>query len=74
MPQVFNANSFWKTCFINNFHEIPSNRSFHMCHNALNFSSYKYQGSGDEIMSTQLMPPAMGRIQCYVAITSLKFY
>ena len=48
MPQVFNANSFWKNCFINNFHEIPSNHSFHMCHNELNFSSYKYQGLGDE--------------------------
>ena len=48
MPQVFNANSFWKTCFINNFHEIPSNHSFDMCHNELNFSSYKYQGLGDE--------------------------
>ena len=48
MPQVFNANSFWKTCFISNFHEIPSYRSFHMCHNELNFSSYKYQGLGDE--------------------------
>ena len=35
MPQVFNANSLWKTCFINNFHEIPSNHSFHMCHNEL---------------------------------------
>ena len=48
MPQVFNANSFWKTCFINNFHEIPSNHSFDMCHNEFNFSSYKYQGLGDE--------------------------
>ena len=73
MPQVFNANSFKKNCFDNNFHEIPSNHSFHMCHDELNFSSYKYQGLG-EIMSTQLMPPAMGKILCYVAITSLKFY
>ena len=48
MPQVFNATSFWKTCFINNFHEIPSNHSFHTCHNELNFSSYKCQGLGDE--------------------------
>ena len=47
MPQVFNANSIWKTCFIH-FHEIPSNYSFHMCHNELIFSSYKYQGLGDE--------------------------
>ena len=33
MPQVFNATSFWKTCFINNFHEIPCNHSIHTCHN-----------------------------------------
>ena len=47
MPQVFNANSFKKNCFDNNFHEIPSNHSFHMCHDELNFSSYKYQGLGE---------------------------
>ena len=47
MSQVFNATSFWKSCFIH-FHEIPSNHSFHMCHNELNFSSCKYQGLGDE--------------------------
>ena len=47
MPQVFNANSFKKNCFDNNFHEIPSNHSFHMCHDELNFSSYKHQGLGE---------------------------
>ena len=40
MTQVFNANSFWKNSFINNFLEILSYHSFHMCHNELNFSSY----------------------------------
>ena len=48
MPQVYNANSLWKTCFMKNFHEIPSNNSFHMCHNELDFSSYKYRGLVDE--------------------------
>ena len=73
MPQVFNANSFWKTCFINNFHEIPSKHSFHMRHNDF----LVHTSTKDwvmKIMSTQLMPPAMGIILCYVAITNLKFY
>ena len=70
MPQVFNTNSFWKTCFINNFHEIPSNHSFPMCHNELIFSSYKYQGLGDENNEHT----AMGRIIFYVALINLKCY
>ena len=74
MPHVFSANSFWKAGLINNFHEIPSNHSYHMCHNELNLVPTSTKDCLMKIMSTQLMPTIMGRILCYVAITSLKFY